>query len=294
MALVNYTLPFGSIGGPSWATLSPLQHAPHATAVNSLLYGPAGHQESDGHNFYKNQPYAPPTVQQQQQQNGYNQQYRPRNNNYLPPPTQPTLTEAKQPPRSVYQQSVVQQQPQPQPQRTYGENSYSSQIPPSRQVANSNRDNSGYYNTNYDTPTRNYLQPSAATTPAPNSYNTQQQQQQPQQNTADGGYPPSRLPPTYTKVQSGVGSHTQVHAVLDYDPGPDDEQEDEYYDDDDHGNGEWFQIIFLRFQSQTYNRLHRNSSFNHFGKNGCRQPNNGTDNVLCARVCGIHRIYLNI
>jgi hypothetical protein len=111
----------------------------------------------------------------------------------------------------------------------------------SRQVGSGNRD-SGYYNSNYDMPTRNYLQPSAATTPAPNVYNTQQQ---PQQNTADGGYPPSRLPPTYTKVQSGVGSHTQVHAILDYDPGPDDEQEDEYYDDDEHGNGECgsFQIF---------------------------------------------------
>jgi hypothetical protein len=242
MALVNYTLPFGSIGGVTWATLSPLQHSPHATAVNSLLYGPSGHQETDNtDNYYKNNPYAPPV-----QQNVYqNQQYRQRNNNYLPPPTQPTITEPKQPARNVYQQPIVQQV-----QRTYGENSYSSQIPPSRQSAQTNNNN-GFYNHNYNTPTRSYIEPVvAATTPAPNnrqnnlnvggdnngkpnSFNPQNTQA----NNNVGGYPPSRLPPTYTKVKSGVGSHTQVHAILDYDPGPEDEPEDEYYDDDDHANG---------------------------------------------------------
>ncbi|EAU76317.1 AGAP008361-PA, partial [Anopheles gambiae str. PEST] len=89
MALVNYTLPFGNIQAPTWATASPLQNQ-HASAVNNLLYGPAGHQ-GDDQDYYKNAPYAPPQRQakqspQQQQQQQHSIQYRqtPRNN-YLPP-----------------------------------------------------------------------------------------------------------------------------------------------------------------------------------------------------------------
>lgn len=46
----------------------------------------------------------------------------------------------------------------------------------------------------------------------------------------EGGYPSQA--PTYTRVQAGVGSRTQVHAVLDYD---DDGEEEEDYDEEDDG-----------------------------------------------------------
>jgi hypothetical protein len=75
MALVNYSLPFGQIGGPNWATVSPLHSPPHATAVNSLLYGPsAPNQENDlpndNQDYFKNSPYLAHTHQFQQHQVG--------------------------------------------------------------------------------------------------------------------------------------------------------------------------------------------------------------------------------
>lgn len=117
MALVNFTTPFGNIlPAHSWTTISPLQR--HATAINNMLYGPAGHQQQneddpDYDYDYKNEPYAPPTIkrpqqtlyqtppltQPQQQQQPH--QYR-RANDYLPPPT-PRNSQSRQPPQHFQQ-----------------------------------------------------------------------------------------------------------------------------------------------------------------------------------------------
>ncbi|XP_035775341.1 protein spaetzle 3-like [Anopheles albimanus] len=145
MALVNYTLPFGSIQTSAWATGSPLQNQ-HASAVNNLLYGPAGHQEDDHQEYYKNDPYSPPQrqskhqqppqsqQQRQQQQQQHSIQYRqaPRNN-YLPPP-------AYVPPGANYPQQTPANQPSsaaapaaPGAGRTYGEGTYSDSTGQSQQ-----------------------------------------------------------------------------------------------------------------------------------------------------------------
>lgn len=226
MALVNYTMPFGSIGGPSWATISPLHNPPHATAVNSLLYGPPGPQENDltndQHDYFKNSPYAPPQshYRQQQQQNG---QYRQRSsNNYLPP----SVPTSKPPPQSGYQNRNAYAPPN---SRTYGEGSYSNAPPAFSPVQNN-----GFYNPNFKqntspTPARQTQAPSPTARPA-SSFNNNQNKPSNNQNQQNmkpnqSGFPSQ--PPTYTKVQAGKGSKTQLHAVLDYD------DDDEYYEDTD-------------------------------------------------------------
>lgn len=245
MALVNYTLPFGSIQTPGWATVSPI-HSQHASAVNNLLYGPAGHQETDSNDneFYKNSPYSPPQQQQSKPPQQSSQQYRqaPRNN-YLPPPqSYPQQTAQRQPP--------VYQQPQQSP-RTYGEGSYS-QVPPRTGGTQQQQQNNGYYNPSYNQqqPPVNYNVPQV---PPQNTYrnNPSPPKQVPQQQTP----PPNRVPPPpissgrgisstsagsavperppgFVKVNAGQGSRTQVHAVLDYD-----DDEGDYYDDDDGSSG---------------------------------------------------------
>lgn len=253
MALVNYTLPFGSIQAPAWATVSPI-HSQHASAVNNLLYGPAGHQEADAndHEFYKNSPYSPPQQQQQQQSKPpqqSSQQYRqaPRNN-YLPPPqTYPQQNTQRQ-------QQPAYQQPQQSP-RTYGEGSYS-QVP-SRAGGNQQQQppppqqNNGFYNPSYNQqqPPVNYNVPQS---PPQNTYRNNPPQQVPQQpppasnrvppppinsgrgisSTSAGSAVPER-PPGFVKVNAGQGSRTQVHAVLDYD-----DDEGDYYDDDEDGGSD--------------------------------------------------------
>lgn len=60
--------------------------------------------------------------------------------------------------------------------------------------------------------------------------------------TQNGGFPSQA--PTFTRVQAGTGSNTQVHAILDYD---DDDEADEYYDADDEGaqGGKDLYIMYL-------------------------------------------------
>lgn len=202
MALANFTLPFGGgIVASNWATVSPIQH--HATAVNNLLYGPAGHQKADTvpsdpqHPYYKNDPYAPPTP---------SRQYRFRNNNYLPPPPSP--------PQQFNTPVPVNSFPQTQAPRPYDDNS--NQALPAQDIQPP--DTPALYDFNAQRVT--YDQTVTAT-PLP---------QVSRENTAstastidDAPYPDRR--PVYTRVQAGVGSKTQVHAVLDYD-------EEEYYDDE--------------------------------------------------------------
>lgn len=248
MSLTNFTFPFGAPNLPStnWVppTLSPLQT--HATAVNSLLYGPEGHQNNDQQpnngQYYPNDPYAPPDQQQEQpsslnsnQRQTYRHrqhhhfQYRSRNNNYLPPSSVPKL-------QSTTLQPPLPPQPQLPSSDDHSNNNY---LPPQTSI---NIQSHSLTNFEQHTNQRTYGE---------NTY-TQQQQQQQQQNEYDdsnGGNPQpplidfdqtitpqsvpsstpnsndgeSYVPPTYTRVQAGQGSKTQVHAVLDYD-------NDEYYD----------------------------------------------------------------
>ncbi|EAT39601.1 AAEL008596-PA [Aedes aegypti] len=251
MALVNYTLPFGSIQTPGWATVSPI-HSQHASAVNNLLYGPAGHQEADPNDqdFYKNSPYSAP--QQQRNAPQQNAQYRqvPRNN-YLPPSQ--TYPQPQQPKQPVYQQPQAQPQ---QPSRTYGEGSYS-QVPARTATQ---QQNPSYYNpSGYNNQPPKQQQPSGYNVPNQPSNVYRSQGGSPQvplpQSAPQPTPPPNRVPPPpvssgrgisstsvgssiperppgFVKVNAGQGSRTQVHAVLDYD----DDEEDDYYDDGDGGS----------------------------------------------------------
>lgn len=237
MALTNFSLPFGG-GQPTqhWATISPLQQ--HATAVNNLLYGPANHQqdttnEDDG--YYKNDPYAPPKQVATSQQ-----RYQTRNNNYLPPPPQ-----QQQQPASQYSS----QQPAPrnqytQPTRTYGENSYAN-VPPSQRNVQIQQPTPQQQQAPPLPPPQQYFnnfnQRRAYGTPEPIA-ETVATPQPPLAATVRGGVvgPDIQAPAfpqqatSFTRVQAGIGSRTQVHAVLDYDD--DGGEEDEYYDDED-GSG---------------------------------------------------------
>lgn len=227
MALTNFTLPFSGNGvaAANWATVSPIQH--HATAVNNLLYNPDAHQKTSGlpddplHPYYKNDPYAPPTP---------NRQYRSRNNNYLPPP--PPL-----PPSSQQQQPQPQQYNTPQPIRNFPQ----TQAP--RPIYNDVVSEPQQQDQHLPAP-ENYLpykepqdiQPPADDTPPLYDYNAQRvtydqtETPLPQIIPENTGSPVNNVNgrPVYTQVQAGVGSKTQVHAVLDYD-----NDDDEYYEDDD-------------------------------------------------------------
>lgn len=241
MALANYSLPFaGAIAPPThWsATINPLQQ--HATAVNNLLYGPAGHQaDTDGQPeaYYKNDPYAPPPPPPQSGR----QQYRGRNNNYLPPPP-PSPSLQQQPQFNGRPQQQQQQQFSVQSTRTYGEQSYANvpqrnvktqqefvQQPPQQQQQ--------YFNNfNRASAAATGVGSSSYTTPEPPALGSIAPQSPPR--IAAAAYPQQAT--SFTRVQAGTGSHTQVHAVLDYDDnGTEDE---EYYDDED---GKFF--FFLIF-----------------------------------------------
>lgn len=258
MALANFTLPFGAVASanaPNWgATISPIQH--HATAVNNLLYSPEGHQKTDSlpndSPYYKNDPYAPPAQstnlhQQYRHRQHHHYQFRSRtNNNYLPPPLPPPsqqLPEQKhpvdqfqpispplqsEPPIQPQQQSNqptqtitsnFQQQTQQQSTRTYGESSY-------QQENQFYRDDS--FNSSSNDSTDEFIsQPIAYDqTPTPHpQISNENLASTANVNDVNGAnnYPENR--PTYTRVQAGQGSKTQVHAVLDYD-------NDEYYDEE--------------------------------------------------------------
>lgn len=243
MSVVNYTLPFG--GGmtvQNWATISPLQQ--HATAVNNLLYGPAGHEESDlspEHDYYENNPYAPP-------QQRPTQQFRTRNNNYLPPPpvsqqpavpqqfntAQPTQSQHA-PTRNHYHQS--------QPTRTYGEGSYA-KVPP-RDIQPPNTQYFNSYNSQRITYNSQQTTSTATVAPAPPTVTrtggnakingnggadgTGVDQSRGSSATDTNKYPSQTA--GFTRVHAGQGSRTQVHAVLDYD-----DDEGDYYDAKDDGD----------------------------------------------------------
>lgn len=210
MALANYTLPFGGLGGQGWsATISPIQQ--HATAVNNLLYGPAGHQETDlepdgtNEEYYKNDPYATPSHRVTQQN------YRRNNNEYLPPvPIQYNTQSTRSQTRSQYQTQTT---------RTYGEGSYSNVPQRTAQPPNTQ-----FFN-NYNNQRVTYSQTPTVT---------------PQPNTRAPSYP--QQAPGFTKVNAGQGSRTQVHAVLDYDG-----DENDYYDDHGSDGHEQGMEILLKF-----------------------------------------------
>jgi hypothetical protein len=160
MALVNYSLPFGSLGGPSWATMSPIHSPPHATAVNSLLYGPSPNQENDlsddNPDYFKNSPYLAHTHQFQQQQQ--QQAFRNRNNNYLPPISSSRTTPS---PTSQYRNTYSQNS------RTYGESSYTHS---SQSSVFSNVQSSGFQQNTRQNQNQNQNQQSTKTS----SFNSQQ------------------------------------------------------------------------------------------------------------------------
>lgn len=201
MALTNFTLPFGSIGGPSWATMSPIQHH-QASDVNNLLYDPINHQETnivpvDSNNqYYKNDPYAPPAQFNSPRQS----QYRGRNNYLPPPPAQPKKQLNNQyipplPPQQQHQPNIqYHQRPAYQQQ-----NNYQHHLSPS-------------------VPERTYGESTYSRTPTPtNSYGSQpryQQDQQPQY------YPNAYDPPTQSQQnqQTTLNHHQQQQPASEYGP----------------------------------------------------------------------------
>lgn len=204
MALLNFSLPFGAVNAPptSWATISPIHASPHA--VNNL-YEPAGqhHQENVLHNddYYKNGPYRQqPQQQQQQQQNS---------RNYLPPHQPPNNGNSNN--RNGYAQAAR--------TRTYGENSYAQQQPPtSFSNLQTNNKNSGFYNNGQSFKENPYQaqqqkQPQPQTTKAPNSRTTVSFQSNSNTNSKNfnlnqaAGYP--ERPPGFKPIQAGQGSRTQ-------------------------------------------------------------------------------------
>ncbi|XP_058058177.1 protein spaetzle 3 [Anopheles bellator] len=220
MALVNYTLPFGSIQSPVWGTGSPLQNE-HASAVNNLLYGPAGHQ-SDDQNFYKNDPYAPPQRHGKQspppqQQHSVHYRQAPRNN-YLPPPSYVP------PNGNSYPQTAPVVPPSPSqspPARTYGEGSYGGQAPQPPSAPQPAQPayyeySSGSYTSQ---PGRAFADQNANPPPAP-APNYRSNTPGP-----SSRYPQRPAPPAFANPLSPA-TETPVQ-VLVYD----DQDEDEYYDE---------------------------------------------------------------
>lgn len=155
MALVNFTLPFGNtLPIQPWTTISPLQR--HATAINNMLYDPAGHQQhqqqhqqqaddGDGDDYYdeyKHDPYAPPAVPHRQQLPPQRHQAYRRtgngHNDYLPPAQQ----QQPQPPQRQHQQYQPQRSsppgvrnlylPQPPPPAGGGHNTGAPELQPSQ------------------------------------------------------------------------------------------------------------------------------------------------------------------
>lgn len=226
MALTNFTLPFG-VGLPinNWSspTLPPIQQPHQATAVNNLLYGP----DSDDGQIYKNIPYAPPAqaaVSYQQQRQQFHQrqnhyyQYRSRNN-YLPPSppklASPSLLPSLQPHQEPNSQAIDFQSQtisnfQQQNVRTYQQsqqNGYPSSDNFSDTQISSNNESRDDINSQSIA--------SRGKTDGSNADDDHDHSLQP---------PLPDIQPTFTRVNAGHGSKTQVHAVLDYD---NDEQFDE-------------------------------------------------------------------
>ncbi|XP_053672565.1 protein spaetzle 3 [Anopheles nili] len=231
MALVNYTLPFGSMQAPTWATASPLQNH-HASAVNNLLYGPAGHQEEDP-DFNKNVPYSPPQRQAKQspqpalhQQQLHTIRYRqtPRNN-YLPPPAyipqganNPQAPNLHQPEEKPHQQLAgrtpqvdagarvsnpdVRRPMQP----AYYEYSFGSYVTQHGQAF-------AEQHANPQTGTRYQSKPSSVAPPATS--------------TNPASVSPSWRAPTGFAGIGSADTRTSIHPVLDYD----EEDQDDYYDE---------------------------------------------------------------
>lgn len=244
MALANFSLPFGSASASSmWNTL-PINVPQQASAVNNLLYGPAGHQQpensaypppGDHSNYYKNNPYAPPEQHNGNTDNNVNNrngQYRAgRNNQYLPPPPPP-------PPQHAGQQP------------SYPQHHHPAQYPNTN--SNSNDPNARSYGEG--TYLHNPLGANHQGPPQTPFYSIDPRPAPPQlpgiggggsgssitngnsnngqgggaggQATRNGGRFPDK-PPGFVKVKPS--SLTEIHPVLDYD-------DDQYYDDDDGGD----------------------------------------------------------
>lgn len=275
MALLNFSLPFGGSVAPSvnWLTTpNPLQHhaaAAAAATTNDLLYSPEGHQASTQHNqYYKNDPYSPPSYsqphqqpqpqhhqQQQQQHQTFHYRSRATNNNYLPPPS------SRSPPSDSLQHIPELQPPLPEPNhqtrtisnyqshhttRAYGETRYEAHEFFNENFS-TNFNNSNDSNiVSQSSPSRT---PSAVYGPIPLTAHPQNNQhltaatadEEPtvagSDDKAQQQFPIQR--PTYVQVQAGQGSKTQVHAVLDYD-------NDDYYDEENGGKIN-MRIVFFSF-----------------------------------------------
>lgn len=271
MALVNFTTPFGGIlPVQSWTTISPLQR--HATSINNMLYGPAGHQQpqEDDPDYdydYKNEPYAPPTINRQTYQPQPHQYRRP--NDYLPPAT-PRQTQTRRPPQhlqqnhlnningpdypSLYTTRSIGASIEPQPKIAMPQNKPLQ--PPLKQPQYNDHFSENDYKvrrvTNYpqsqdtssiEQPTdhiatqptvapqnihsRNHQQRAGVSNSVPNrDHHSQDQNVESDRSTLQSDGFPSQ-PATFTRVQSGTGSNTNVHAILDYD----EEEGDDYYDE---------------------------------------------------------------
>lgn len=237
MALMNYSLPFGGIGPTTnnWGTIATGLQAPHANAVNGLIYDPAAHQQQDpsasyGPDYYRNNPYAPPHSHTQSNF---------RNQNYLPPhPTIAHYSQQRGPPQVT-------------PTRTYGENSYSNTGRGSVKngVSTSTTTTIAQSQFNFNEYSRNSQPASFNTRPTVSRPATQRptsttqsrlnQQTRPassagktseNEDKESGGIP--GRPSGYVKVQGGQGKNTHTVAVLDYDDDEEDGavEDDEYYD----------------------------------------------------------------
>lgn len=233
---MNFSLPFsGSVAPSNWiTTANPIQqHQP--TAVNDLLYSPEGHQAdtvANGQQFYENDPYSPPTQSPNQyQRQTYHYRSHATANNYLPPPLS-ALNGQRPPPPPPKSQPIPQLQPpfetpelktrtvtnyQSHHQtRTYGENRYEAHDFYNENIS------SNLNNSDVDSQSPAFDSIVAATPQSPSTHDNLSLDNVDKTQT----FPANR--PTYTQVQAGHGSKTQVHAVLDYD-------NDEYYDEENLG-----------------------------------------------------------
>lgn len=203
--------------------------------------------------------------------------YRSRNNNYLPPPPSPPQQQIIQTQPETIQTltTVAGNFQQTQTSRTYGEGNYKPQYPdiqpaetPPPPIYNQNIDtninvnendnNNNSNNVNFDNNNNNVKQTntddfdsqripsyepiipnitphpeiSNENTPRTANYNTGS-------GDTDQNYPENQ--PTYTQVQAGRGSKTQVHAVLDYDG-------DEYDAKTNAPEGKFFYCIYFQLK----------------------------------------------
>lgn len=233
MALVNFSLPFsGSVAPSNWITTpNPIQDS-HATAASDLLYSPEGHQADAASNvprqYYKNDPYSHPTqsppISNQYQRQTFHYRSRGTANNYLPPPL--SNLNANERPQTTKSQYIPQLQP---PLETRTVTNYQSHHQ-TRAFGESRYEAHEFYNENISSNLNNSDVDSQPPNGAFDSIvNTPQSPITNEKLSSDDKtytFPANR--PTYTQVQAGHGSKTQVHAVLDYD-------NDEYYDEENVG-----------------------------------------------------------